>query len=508
MSWFEQLVSIVEGVVWSPFLVIVCLGAGVFFSCLTRFVQIRMLGEMVRLLFAGSASKSGISPFQALVVSLSGRVGVGNIAGVAAAIGFGGPGAVFWMWAMTFLGASTAYAESTLAQIYKSPDASGQYRGGPAFYFERMLGHKYLSVVFALSAIIACGLFMPSSQSNAVIEGAMGSMRFAFSCVSTPDGSGAPICTLGGIKHEYWFISAICVSIALIILGGIGRIAKVTEFVVPFMAGTYILLAIWVMVVNAAHIPAVFGLILSDAFSPMAGLGAAIGWGVKRGIYSNEAGLGTGAHAAGAAEVEHPAQQGLVQAFSVYIDTLLVCSATAFMILSTGMYNVHNSTGGFFVQYVDGSLEPSTPAFTQLALSQVFGGMGIHFVSFSVFFFAFTTILAYYYIAEVNASYLLDKASNKTRRICFLALKLGFLGMVIYGGIANANLVWALGDIGLGIMAWVNILGLFFICYKFGRPTMAVLRDYERQKRQGVKAYTFDPKALDIHNATFWEQKK
>ncbi|MFT6692648.1 MAG: AGCS family alanine or glycine:cation symporter, partial [Colwellia sp.] len=326
----QEIVNNINGYIWSPYLIYLCLGTGVFFSILTRFVQIRHFREMFRLLLSGKSSEKGISSFQALAVSLSGRVGTGNIAGVAAAIGFGGPGAVFWMWVVAFLGAATAYIESTNAQIYKEEE-DGQYRGGPAYYIEKALGQKWYAWIFALATILACGVLLPVVQSNGIGD----AMVNVF-------GGGGTVNTFMGDLPLTKVYSAIFIVLLLgfIIFGGVKRIANFTQVVVPFMALAYIIIACSIIGLHIDQLPGIFMLIITDAFTPMAGLGAAIGWGVKRGVYSNEAGQGTGPHAAAAAEVEHPAQQGLVQAFSVYIDTLFVCSATAFMILITNSYNV------------------------------------------------------------------------------------------------------------------------------------------------------------------------
>ncbi len=376
-----EIVDWVNSIIWSPALIYLCLGAGLFFSILTRFVQVRQIKEMGRLLVNGSSSAQGISSFQALSVSLSGRVGVGNIAGVAAAIGFGGPGAVFWMWVVAFLGASTAYVESTLGQIYKV-EYQGQYRGGPAFYFDRGLGQRRPGVLFAIAALVSCGLFLPGIQANAVGN--------AFTQIT---GEGAIVFGQVG-TYKLLALVVIVSLLAVIIFGGIKRIARFAEFVVPFMALGYILMALVIVFMNLEALPGVIKMIFADAFSPMAGLGAAIG-GVKRGVYSNEAGQGTGPHAAAAAEVQHPAQQGFVQAFSIYVDTLFVCSATAFMILITGMYNVQGTleVGQFIIQNVTSTAEIGSPAFTQMAVSTVFGGFGQIFVALAVFFLPLQPLL-------------------------------------------------------------------------------------------------------------------
>jgi AGCS family alanine or glycine:cation symporter len=490
----NEIVNSINNVIWSSALIYLCLGAGLFYSVMTRFAQVRHFKEMCRLMLDNSASDKGISSFQALAVSLSGRVGVGNIAGVAAAIGFGGPGAVFWMWVMAFLGASTAYAESTLGQIYKVEE-NGEYRGGPAYYFERCLGWRPLAVVFAISAIIGCGIFLPGVQANAVGN-----------AVTQIFGDGNMVVTSFGEVGTYKLIAlaVILITLAFIIFGGIKRIANFTQIVVPFMALGYIVMAMIVVFLNLDKLPGVIELIFTDAFTAQAGLGAAIGWGVKRGIYSNEAGQGTGPHAAAAAEVDHPAQQGLVQAFSVYVDTLLVCTATALMILITQQYNVVGTLtdGSFIVQNVAATTEIGSAAFTQMALLSVFGNFGQVFVGIALFFFAFTTIVAYYYITETNVAYLNRVFNNKLPSVFF---KLLLMFMVAYGTVNSAGYIWTIGDIGVGMMAWVNVIGILIIFF-LHKPTITCLRDYEAQKKAGGPI-TFDPVKLGIKNATFWEKR-
>ena len=490
----NEIVNSINNVIWSPALIYLCLGAGLFYSVMTRFAQVRHFKEMCRLMLDNNESATGISSFQALSVSLSGRVGVGNIAGVAAAIGFGGPGAVFWMWVVAFLGASTAYAESTLGQIYKVEE-NGQYRGGPAYYFERCLGWRPLGVLFAISAIIGCGIFLPGVQANAVGN-----------AVTQIFGDGSMVVTSFGEVGTYKLIAlaVILITLAFIIFGGIKRIAHFTQIIVPFMALGYIVMALIVVFLNLDKLPDIFALIFSDAFTAQAGFGAAIGWGVKRGIYSNEAGQGTGPHAAAAAEVDHPAQQGLVQAFSVYVDTLLVCTATALMILITQQYNVVGTLtdGSFIVQNVAANTEIGSAAFTQLALLSVFGNFGQVFVGLALFFFAFTTILAYYYITETNVAYLNRVFNNKLPNLFF---KLLLMFMVAYGTVNSAGYIWTIGDIGVGLMAWINVLGILLIFFMH-KPTITCLRDYEAQKKAGGPI-TFDPVKLGIKNATFWEKR-
>ena len=489
----EDIVIFLNGIIWSPALIGLCLAAGLFYSLQTRFVQVRLIREMWKLLLSGKKSEHGISSFQALAVSLSGRVGTGNIAGVAAAIGTGGPGAVFWMWVVAFLGSATAYVESTLAQIYKEVD-DGQYRGGPAYYIEKITGQKWYAILFALATIIACGFLLPGVQSNSIGN----AVELAF-------GPGEIIDTGVGLISSTKIATAagLVLILGFIIFGGVKRIASFTQFVVPFMALAYIIIACVIIALNIGELPNIFAMIMGDAFSPMAGFGAAIGWGVKRGIYSNEAGQGTGPHAAAAAEVEHPAQQGLVQAFSVYIDTLFVCSATAFVILITGAYNVEGAGDTFLVQNLAADIAANSPAFTQIAVDQVLPGVGKPFIALALFFFSFTTILAYYYIAETNVAYI--RRTLKLIDFTFL-LKVILMFATFYGTIKTANLAWGLGDMGVGLMAWLNIVGLFVIFF-MGRPALKALKDYEAQHKQNKSVYSFDPLKLGIKNATFWEDK-
>lgn len=476
----EQIINTLNGWIWSPPLIWLCLGAGLYFSIRTRFLQVRGLGEMVRLMLSGEKSAAGVSSFQALSISLSGRVGIGNIAGVATAIYFGGPGAVFWMWVVAFLGASTAYVESTLGQIYKEKDDNGQYRGGPAYFIEKAMGQKWYAWLFAAVTIIATGFLLPGVQANGIAA----SMNNAWNIPPTATAA------------------VIVVALGFIIFGGVKRIAAFAQVVVPFMALAYLLIALVIMFLNAEQVPAMFMLIINSAFGMEAAFGAVLGlaieWGVKRGIYSNEAGQGTGPHAAAAAEVSHPAKQGYVQAFSVYVDTLLVCSATAFMILSTGMYNVTHPDGTMLAEALPGV--PVGPGFAQNAVESVLPGWGAGFVALALLFFAFTTIMAYYYMAETNVAYINRKIH---RPWMIFVLRIALLAAVTFGAVRSAEMAWTLGDIGVGMMAWLNIIAILIL----QKPAFIALRDYERQKKAGLDP-TFDPEALGIRNAEFWRQRK
>jgi AGCS family alanine or glycine:cation symporter len=471
-------VDFLNGLIWSQALIYLCLGVGLYFSIRTRFMQVRGFAEMFRLMFHGQTSQAGVSSFQALAMSLAGRVGTGNIAGVATAITFGGPGAVFWMWLVAFLGASTAYVESTLAQIYKEKDDSGRYRGGPAYYIEKAMGQRWYAVTFAVATVIATGFLLPGVQANSI-------------AVAFQNAWGVPTIVTAGL---------VCVALCFIIFGGVARIARFAEIVVPFMALAYVLMALTIMAVHVSDIPRVFGLIFRSAFGLDASFGAVLGlavqWGVKRGVYSNEAGQGTGPHAAAAAEVSHPAKQGYVQAFSIYVDTLLVCSATAFMILSTGTYNVMHPAGGPPIVNNLPGVETG-PAYTQAAVDTLLSGFGSSFVAVALMFFAFTTIVAYYYMAETNVRYI---TRNLHKPGLLLVLKIAMVGVVAYGSVRSASLAWALGDTGVGLMAWLNIIAIVIL----QKPALVALKDYEAQKRAG-RDPTFDPVALGIRNAGLWE---
>jgi AGCS family alanine or glycine:cation symporter len=396
------------------------------------------------------------------------------------------------MWVVAFLGASTAYIESTLGQIYKEED-EGQLRGGPAYYIEKAMGQKWYAWIFALSTIVAIGLLLPGVQSNSIGNAA----ELAFGSSSTVNFFGDAVSTTKMITAV-----GVVAILAFIVFGGVKRIAHFTQVVVPFMAIGYILMALVIIIMHIGELPGILTMIIKDAFTPMAGLGAAIGWGVKRGVYSNEAGQGTGPHAAAAAEVEHPAQQGLVQAFSVYVDTLFVCSATAFMILITNQYYVSGLDNSISGGMLGSDVIISSPAFTQLALESVMGGFGKVFVAVALFFFAFTTILAYYYIAETNVAWVRRSFKFPGELVI---LKIAITISVFYGTIRSADLAWAMGDIGVGLMAWLNIIGILVLFF-MGRPALKALRDYEQQKNAGVTKYTFDPEALGIKNADFWKK--
>jgi len=483
--YFDQIINFLNDIIWSDVFIILCIGTGLYFSFMTKFLQVRYFKDMIKLLFTEGSSDKGVSPFQAFSIAIAGRVGTGNIAGVATAIAMGGPGAVFWMWVIAFLGASTAFIEATLGQIYKVY-VNGEYKGGPAYYIEKGLGSKVYACVFAIATIIGCLIFLPGVQSNSIAEG----MHNAFKIPHLLTGIG------------------VAVLLALVVFGGAKRIGKVAEIIVPFMAGAYILMAVVIISFNISDVPKIFNLIISSALSFDATFGAIVGsaisWGVKRGIYSNEAGQGTAPHAAAAAATSHPAKQGLVQAFSVYIDTLFVCSATAFIILFTQKYNVIDSVKSsesdttYIVEHLPGIKEGA--AYTQHAVSVYFPSIGSEFVAIALFLFAFTTAMAYYFIAESNYYYL---SKYKKNVVLLWTMRLAFLASVIYGAVSDGGNAWKIGDIGVGLMAWLNIIAIILL----RKPALKALKDYQEQKKKGLNP-VFDPEKLGISNTTEWNDPK
>ena len=468
-------IQFLNDIIWSTPFIIICIGTGLYFTFKTKFLQVRYFKHMMQLLFTEGSSDKGVSPFQAFAIAIAGRVGVGNIAGVATAIAMGGPGAVFWMWAIAFLGSATAFVEACLAQVYKL-NIDGEYRGGPAYYFEKALKYKWYAYVFAFAALISGSYFLPAVQANAIAES---------------------VNTAWGINKLYISIG-ICVLLALTVFGGAKKIGKVAEIIVPFMAGAYILLSLIIIGMNYEHVPEVFALILKSAFNMEATysgmFGAAVAWGVKRGLYSNEAGQGTAPQAAAAAATTHPVKQGLVQAFSVYVDTLLVCSATAFMILFTGNFNVYNEAGEMVVANIP-HVEKGA-AYTTMAIAKYFPSIASHIIAMALSLFAFTTIMAYYFIAESNLLYL-----TKNRNIVLIwILRVITLFSIVQGCLSSASDAWTIGDIGVGLMSWVNIIGILII----GKIAFKCLDDYDQQRKAGLDP-VFHPEKLGIKNTSEWD---
>ena len=463
-------------------MIILCLAAGLYFSCRMRFMQVRYFKVMLQMLFKGKSSSSGISSLQAFSLALAGRVGTGNIAGVATAIALGGPGAVFWMWIIAFLGAVSAYVEASLGQIYKEK-IDGNYRGGPAYYILKGLKNKPFAIIFAMVTVCAQGILIPGVQSNTICN----AFNNAFE-IKEPITAGIVVLLLG-----------------IIIFGGVRRIARVSEIVTPFMTIGYLLIASIILILNYKDILGVFSLIFRSAlgfetaFSGM--IGAAITMGVKRGIFSNEAGQGTAPHAAAASEVPHPAKQGLVQAFSVYVDTLLICTATALIIIITGTFNVFDGSGD--IVYSGHGIAKSITEYgaisTQLAIDTTIPGMGSGFVAIALFFFAFTTLMNYYFQAESNAYFLFRKKT--TARVMINLIRIAMLVVTFFAAINAMDLAWGLADIGVGIMTWLNLIAIIML----QKIALKVFADFEEQYRSGIKEPVFRSEKLGLENTDEWK---
>lgn len=434
--------------------------AGLFLTVGTRFVQVRHLPEMVRSLVSRKAGLgSGISSFEAFCMALSGRIGTGNIVGVATAIAFGGPGAVFWMWLIAFFGAATAFSESTLAQMFKFPHKT-VFRGGPFSYIEQGLGAKWLGVAFAIVCIIGYGLSGPTVQANGLTSALNNSFGIA------------PI--WGGV--------ALVAILALVIFGGVKSISQVAKVVTPFMALGYIGLSLVVIFTHLEAVPGVFRMIFQGAFGMDSALGGILGstimMGVKRGIYSNEAGQGGGAIVSASADVSHPVKQGLAQSFSVYVDTLLVCTATALMILICGSYNVLDAGTGEILVANAPDLGNNYAGFTQAAVDSLLPGLGGKFISIAMVFFVFTTIMAYYFYCESAIMYLSRGREGKGEKVAVFLMRVAILGAVIFGTLKESDVIWQIGDIGVGICAWINVIAILLL----SRRVFSALRDYEKEK--------------------------
>lgn len=470
-----------NGFLWAPALVYLAIAVGLFLSIGLKFPQIRLIKDMIRQLAKGSGSENGVSSFQGFCMALGGRVGTGNIAGVASAISVGGPGAVFWMWIIALVGAGSAFTESALAQTYKSK-VVGEYRGGPAYYIERGLKCKPLAVIFALATILAMTVTGPTVQANAIAT--------AFK----------------GINLD---VSPIVVGIVVFILfvavtvGGLKRIGTFASFVVPIMAGIYLILAVVILVANAPQIGPMFALIFKCAFNAEAAFGAVFGtcvmMGVKRGIYSNEAGWGSGAHAAATAEVSHPAKQGLAQAFSVYVDTLLVCTATALMMLSTGCYNVFTADGTAIVEGLAGV--EAGPGYVQSAINSLIPGFGAPFITIAMFFFAFTTLLSFAVYADANIQYVLGATSDKTKKYAYYIGCLAIAVLALMASLKDMTTAWNYADVGVGIMCWLNLPVLALMAPK----AFKLLKDYEKQKKMGLDP-VFVPEDIGFENCDLWHE--
>lgn len=451
MEFFHWLVMKLSRLIWSDVLVYFCLLAGIYYSIRTRFVQIRLFPKMCKLICGRSSSAAGISPFQSFVTTVGARVGMGNIAGVAVAVYYGGPGAVFWMWIIALFGASLAFAESTLAQNYRRME-NGQYYGGPACYMESALKRKFPAVLYALSVIIGPGMLMTGPQ----VQSVSGAFSYSFGI--------SPVVT-----------GLICMTVVgIVIFGGIRRISRVAEVLTPVMCIVYLGMSFLVIAKNIENLPEVLVMIVQSAFGlqpVFAGIfGSTIVMGVKRGIYSNEAGQGNGAMIAAAAECAHPVEQGLIQAASVYISTMFICTTSALVILCSGFYNVAGSGGQMLVVNVL-NLE-SGITWVQEALRKNLGNWAVLLLTIIVVLFVFTSLMSYYYMAEANVKFLFPG-----KNMAVYVMRLAFMICIFFGALFSGDMVWNMGDIGAGLMVWINLCALLLL----GNQVAGMLGEYEKR---------------------------
>jgi alanine or glycine:cation symporter, AGCS family len=444
------IIDFINSYIWGYVLVYGLLAVGLFFTIRLGFIQFAHFGEMFRVLKGGDETDpKGISPIQALTISLASRVGTGNIVGVAVALTLGGPGAVFWMWMVALVGMATAYAESTLGQLYKIENSDGEYRGGPAFYITRGLGARWAGMLFSFFLILSFGLVFNAVQANSIaeaVEGALGVPRI---------GIGLVIAVLAGI----------------VIFGGIRQIARVAQIVIPTMAGLYLLMAIVVLVMNASEVPGAIASIFSHAFGfeqaaggVAGGLMAAMLNGVQRGLFSNEAGMGSAPNIAAAAtpHPHHPSAQGFVQALGVFIDTIVICTCTAVIILLSDVYG--------------GAGEAQGAALTQAALQEQFGAVGVYFLAIAIFFFAFTSIIGNYAYAENAMTFL-----GLDGKVGLTVLRLTVLAMVIWGSYESVATVFNAADASMGLMATINLIAILALSGTVAKLT----KDYFAQRKAG-----------------------
>ncbi|WP_200883318.1 alanine/glycine:cation symporter family protein [Planococcus sp. CAU13] len=463
----DALAWIVEegnNLLWTYILIALLLGLGVYFTIRTKFVQVRMFGEMFRVISEKKDGEKGVSAFQAFTISTASRVGTGNITGVALAVAIGGPGAVFWMWIVALIGMATAFIESTLAQVYKVRDG-GQFRGGPAYYMEKALGNRKLGIIFAVLLTLAFGFIFNAVQSNTISQ-------------SFGDVFNLPDWSVG--------LGLVLLS-AVVIFGGVKRIASVTQIVVPVMATLYILVALFIVITNFSEIPAVFTLIVQSAFGLEevvgGGIGAAIMQGVRRGLFSNEAGMGSVPNAAASANVSHPAKQGLVQSLGVFFDTIIICSATAFIIILADLYNTGEQEGILL---------------TQASLNVHVGAWAPYFLAVAILFFAFSSIIGNYYYGETNIEFINAHSGWLT------AYRFGVLAMVMFGAMAKVSLVWDMADLFMGMMAVLNLVVIALL----GGTAFKVLDDYTKQRKAGKNPEFYSRDIPGLKNTECWGEDR
>ena len=456
-----------DDILYTWCLIYMLAGAGIYFTVRTRFVQLRLLGDCFKCMFEKKSSNNGISSFQALMIATASRVGTGNMAGVATAIVLGGPGAAFWMWLMALLGAASAFIESTLAQIYKTREEDGSFKGGPAYYIERALHARWLGIIFAISRSAACAFGFSGLQAYNIVS----TMEDYF-----PNLHSSPVpLTIGCIL----FAASLYLFFA-----GAEKIGWLSSVLVPIMSGLYIVMGILIIILNIGEIPAVLASVIRSAFDFKAIFsgftGSCMVYGIKRGLFSNEAGMGSAPNASASAEVSHPAKQGLAQIISVYIDTLMICSATVFILLLTGVYKTDSSLNGI--------------PLLQQSVAHQFGTWAIHVITIAVCMFAFTSIVGNYFYAEANILFI---SKNKVFLTIF---RIAAAFMVLLGALNSMDIAWSLADITMGLEAVVNIIAIFLL----SRIAFDCLRDYEDQKAKGIDP-VFHEKNIGLNDTDVWK---
>ena len=469
MDFLNSIIGQINTVLWSYVLIALLILSGLFYTIRTGFAQGRLLGDMVALITGKLSSlKDGekkvagqVTGFQAFCIAVASHVGTGNLAGVAIAVVIGGPGALFWMWIIALLGGATSLIENTLAQTYKVKEGNG-FRGGPSYYMEKALGQKTLGYIFSVIVIVTFAFVFNTVQANTIAQ----AFETSFNMSSTIAGI-----ILAGLT-------------ALIIFGGLNRIANVVGYMVPIMAIGYVIVALYVLVVNIVHIPGLFMSIIEAAFGLKQAVGGAIGvamlQGIKRGLYSNEAGMGSAPNAAATSNVSHPVKQGLLQAFGVFVDTILICSATGFIVL---LYPEYNTIGEKGIKL------------TQLALSYSVGNWGAGFITLCIFLFAFSSLVGNYYYGEANLEFL---TKSKSSMLVFRVLT---VACVYLGSVASLGLVWDMADVFMGIMALMNIIVIAILSPK----AVAIIKDYIKQRKEG-KNPVFRAKDIPgLENTECWD---
>ncbi len=461
-----QIITKIDDVLYTWCLIYMLAGAGIFFTIRTGFVQLRMFKDAMRCMLERKSSDKGVSSFQALMIATASRVGTGNMAGVATAIVVGGPGAAFWMWLMAILGASSAFVESTLAQIYKEKDGD-TFKGGPAYYIEKALNARWLGIVFAISLIATFAFGFNGLQAYNIVS--------AFEYY-VPNFGASRIPMIVGI--------ILFVITLILFFGGTDKISWVSSVMVPIMAGVYIVLGLLIIVLNIGEIPQMLVTIFKSAFDFKAIFGGFTGscmvYGIKRGLFSNEAGMGSAPNASASAEVTHPVKQGLAQTISVYIDTLLICSTTVFILLLTGVYQTDSTLSGI--------------PLIQQSVAKQFGPFAIHVITAAVCMFAFTSIIGNYFYAEANIRFITksDKA--------MVVFRIAAAAMVFFGAQNNIDVAWSLADITMGLEAIVNIIAIVLL----SGIAVKALKDYEKQKAAGRNP-VFHEKNIGLNNTSVWK---